>query len=427
MASSIFYYSNGSSDTSSDTTITQSSYNRSLILTGVILGDGVTNIENSSFYYSTGLTSVIFPTSSLTTIGNSGFFKSALTNVIIPNSVTGMGNSIFVNCTGLTSLTLPTNATIKTIPQGLCVSGISLTSIDIPSNYTGISQDAFIFAGLKTITLNEGLKDIGIQAFYRCPFENTLTIPDSVTVLRERAFEQTGPSSTEIEFNTIIGTGVRDILSHCFYNSKVSNISFKSPSSLDSIGPGTFALCTRLTNLYLPDSVTKIIAQSMDPNNCGVYADPPFYRALSNPPSYTNNATLRIGDNFIYPPVYIHYANKINNVCVPTYASGSLSKLADIFSGTYCANVIFGKSVTGLNDTSFIPLTFRSGYYMTFEGKMSSIGANTFKSSQGYASRLPYSGNLIFNNFTDSFTLEDNAFNFKDKITIKSPTTIRIN
>jgi hypothetical protein len=164
----------------------------------------------------------------------------------------------------------------------------------------------------------------------------------------------------------------------------------------------------------------------MDPNNCGVYADPPFYRGIGNI-ARTINSTIRIGDNFIYPPVYINYANKINNACVPIYASGSLSKLMPILSGTYCNNVIFGKSVTTLDSSSFYFATFTIGYSMTFEGKMSSIGANTFKSSQGYASRLPYSGNLIFNNFTDSFTLEDDAFNFKDKITIKSPTTIRIN
>ena len=165
----------------------------------------------------------------------------------------------------------------------------------------------------------------------------------------------------------------------------------------------------------------------MDPNNCGVYPDPPFYRALSNPPSYTINATLRIGDNFTYPPVYIDFGRKNYGVCVPTYASGSLSKLADIFSGTYCANVIFGKSVTGLNDTSFIPFTFISGYYMTFEGKISSIGSNTF-SYQGYAGRFaPPSGNIVFNDFSDPFILGDSAFNFRDKIIINPQTTIRIN
>jgi hypothetical protein len=389
--------------------------------------NGVITIGENAFNSCFNITSINIP-NTVTTIEASAFRSlNALTSIVIPNSVTRMEDSIFVSCINLASVILPINGTITQIPQGTFVNCTSLISINIPSNYTEISQDAFIFAGLKTVTLNEGLQDIGIQAFYGCPFENTLTIPNSVILLRERAFEQTGPSSTAIKFNIIIGTGVTDILSHCFYNSNVTNITFKSPSSLDSIGPGTFAFCDRLTSLYLPDSVTKIIAQSMDPNNCGVYADPPFYRALSNSPSYTINGTLRIGDNFTYPPVYIDFARREYGVCVPTYASASLSKLADIFSGTYCANVIFGKSVTSLNNTSFIPLTFRSGYYMTFEGKISSIGSNTF-TSQGNAGRFgPPSGNIVFNDFSGSFILGDSAFNFRDNIIINPQTTIRIN
>jgi len=431
MALSTFYYSDREPTTSSNTTITFDDYANQSTLTEVNIGDGVTSIDSYAFFGCANLTSITFPTGSLTSIGEGAFFLTKLVTVTIPNSVTGMGESIFVGCNSLTGVTLPINETIKSVPQGTFVRCTGLRSITIPSNYTEISQDAFIFAGLKTVTLNEGLQDIGIQAFYNCRFENTLTIPDSVTILRERAFEATGPSSTAIQFNMIIGTGVRDILSHCFYNSNVTNITFKSPSSLDSIGPGTFYSCDRLTTLYLPDSVTKIIAQSMDPDNCGVYADPPFFfgiggRGFGNR-DFRSNSTLKIGDNFIYPPVYIADGNKISGVCVPTYASGSLDKLGDILGGIFCHNVIFGKSVTSLVSGSFYNNTFWSGYSMTFEGKMSSIAANTF-TSQGYNNQQkPRSGNLIFNDFSDSFILEDKAFNFQDKITIIPKTTIRVN
>ena len=425
-------HNDGSNGVRPVTRINASAFLSCTSLVTLIIGNNVTTIGANAFRDCSNLTSVTFPTSSLTTIGSSAFRGSGLTSVVIPNSVTSMEDSIFVDCTSLASATLPINGTITTVPQGTFVRCTSLTSINIPSNYTGISEDAFIFAGLKTVTLNEGLQDIGIQAFYGCRFENTLTIPDSVILLRERAFEVTGPSSTAIEFNMVIGTGVRDILSHCFYNSNVTNITFKSPSSLDSIGPGTFYSCDRLTTLYLPDSVTKIIAQSMDPDNCGVYEDQPFLFGIGGRGGVGNfrfkpNSTLRIGDNFIYPPVYIANGRKINGVCVPTYASGSLDKLGDILGGIYCHNVIFGKSVTGLVSGSFYNITFLTGYSMTFEGKMSSIAANTF-TSQGYnTQQFPRSGNLIFNDFNDSFILENNAFNFQDKITIIPKTTIRIN
>lgn len=420
-------YNDGTNGTKNVTRINANAFLNCTSLISITLGNNIARIYSQAFKGCSSLSSVTFPTSSLTRIDSSAFWGTALINVVIPNSVTTLGDSIFVNCYNLASLTLPTNGTITTVPQGLCVSCTSLTSITIPSNYTHIQQDAFIFSELETVILNEGLIDIGIQAFFSCPLAGTLTIPNSVTVLRERAFEQTGPDvySSTNRFDIIIGTGLVNILSHCFWASEVTSITFRSPSSLDLIGPGAFAGCASLENLYLPDSVTKIIAQSMDPINCGVYDDPPFYQLFQFPVSW--DKVLRIGNNFAYPPVYIQSANLVGGTCVPNYASGSLSALAPILSGIRGNNIIFGKNVTGLDSTSFPPFEFNRGYFMTFEGKMSSIGNGTF-ATQGYAGGvIGSSGNLIFNDFADTFILGDSAFNFLDKITILPKPTVRIN
>ena len=110
MPTSTFYYSNGSSTTSSDTIITQSSYNRTLVLNRVNIDSGVTSIGNNAFLLCEDLTSVIIP-DGVTTIGNFAFHECYfLPSVTIPKSVTSIGNDAFSYCTTLIRVNFLGNA-----------------------------------------------------------------------------------------------------------------------------------------------------------------------------------------------------------------------------------------------------------------------------------------------------------------------------
>lgn len=90
----IFTYSDSTTSTSSDQTISQSSYNRNKTLTSVEIGTKATSIGEYAFS-DTGLTSVVIP-NGVTSIGD-GAFQTCydLTSVVIPNSVTSIGYGIF--------------------------------------------------------------------------------------------------------------------------------------------------------------------------------------------------------------------------------------------------------------------------------------------------------------------------------------------
>ena len=93
----IFTYWDGTTSTSSDQIITQSSYDHEQSLVSVEIGTKATSIEDEAFSGCSSLTSVSIG-NSVTSIGNSAFSGcSSLTSVIIPNSVTSIGNSAFSN------------------------------------------------------------------------------------------------------------------------------------------------------------------------------------------------------------------------------------------------------------------------------------------------------------------------------------------
>jgi len=394
-------YDDGSHGSRPVTKINDSAFTSCTSLVTLIIGNNVTTIGAYAFQYCSNLTSVTFPTSSLTTIGSSAFWGSGLTSVAIPNSVTSMSDSIFVNCTNLASATLPINGTITIVPQGTFVNCTSLTSITIPSNYTTIFNDAFTISGLQTVILNEGLLDIRIQAFYGCRYlRGTLTIPNSVTTIRARAFEKTGaaPSGSN-EFNVVIGSGATNLQSHCFYECYAKSFTF-IPGNLTTIGPGVFYGCIYLTNLSIANSVTTINPYSIDPNGYA-YTDAPFTGTTLN--------NLTIGDG-------LAISNHVT--------------FSQIFVGANVSNLILGKRITAVQNTSFNQSgnTFRNNLKsITFQGTMSSLGASTFGQAGG-----PTMFNLteiFFNEFTTPFSFGAGMFDYLDynvKVYIKSKQNLRI-
>jgi len=376
-------------------------------LVTLVIGNNVTTIGTSAFQYCSNLTSVTFPTSSLTTIRASAFWGTGLTSVVIPNSVTTMGNSIFVDCINLASATLPINGTITTVPQGTFVNCTSLTSINIPSNYSTIAQDAFTVSGLQTVTLNEGLLDIRTQAFYGCrSLRGTLTIPNSVISIRTRAFEKTGvaPSGSN-EFNVIIGSGVTYLQSHCFYECYAKSFTF-IPGNLTLIGPGVFFGCIYLTNLSIPDSVTSINPYSTDPAGYK-YTDAPFTGTTLN--------SLRIGNGLVVKALF-------GTITHPDFSK--------IFFGANISNLVLGKGITEVEQDSFYLSgnTFRTNLKsITFEGKMRGL-FNTFTFGTLY-SPMPNLTEIFFDEFTDEFFMGDDTYfnvNYDLKIYIKSKQNLRI-
>ena len=201
----------------------------------------MTSIRDYAFDNCTSLTSIEIP-SGVTSIGNSAFKNcTSLASIEIPSSVTSIGNEAFAYCTNLTSIEIPSGVTsIENYAFSNCT---SLNSINVDKdNQSYSSEDGILFdkEKKKLITYPAGKK------------EKEYNIPSSVTSIGAGTFYGCR-SLTRIE----IPSSVTSIECLAFYGC-TSLTSIEIPSSVTRIAAQVFYGCTSLTSIEIPSSVTSI-------------------------------------------------------------------------------------------------------------------------------------------------------------------------
>lgn len=150
--------------------------------------------------------------------------------------------------------------------------------VNIPAEIEGkpvVIVSGFSKTNVKSVTIPDGVTEIGNEAFYWCKELTTVEIPDSVTRIGQRAFTQCeklqnvripdGVTKIEtaafgycIELTSInIPNGVTSIGNYAF-STCLGIESITIPNSVTEIGEGAFQSCAELTSIEIPDSVKKI-------------------------------------------------------------------------------------------------------------------------------------------------------------------------
>ena len=101
--------------------------------------------------------------------------------------------------------------------------------ITLPPNLKKLGDGTFYSTGLRKITFNEGLQEIGMYCFQECMYLSSISLPESIVTIKNEAF---------------IGCqGIKE---------------FRMPSKVKEIGPKTFFYCINLENIIFNEALEKI-------------------------------------------------------------------------------------------------------------------------------------------------------------------------
>ena len=154
----------------------------------------LSSIGTRAFYKCSKLASPIAFPSTLKTIPTEAFiYCSSIPTVDLRGKITTIQRDAFAYCSSLNNVEIPSN--VKTLASGVFAGCSSLESIKIPATLTSIGwhycgdDDSFrkgVFescTGLKNVTIEEGVKELGAKCFWLCTSLEEVTIPSSLTHL----------------------------------------------------------------------------------------------------------------------------------------------------------------------------------------------------------------------------------------------------
>ena len=340
----------------------------------------ITKIEDGVFKGCSKLQSIDIP-SEVTQIGYEAFAGcSKLKTITIPSGVTEIGKKAFMGCSGLTSLIIPNG--IQNIKDETFANCTSLATIVIPSTLKEITYNAFSGCKqLKTIinfsqlTLEEGSKDNGQIAYYANRIRNVtdgyienncvLGAADTVNVLCAYLGNETElvlPANYK---------GEKYIIDYSVFQNKTNLTTITIPSSVTDIRDRAFYGCKNLKTIY-NFSELVLSRRSKSYGEIGYYA-----LTVINAPngSIENDYVFSVVDGVNILSAYI--GNEAELILPANYRGENYTIGNRAFVGySRLTSVSIPNSVTGIGSSAFYNCSNLSS--ITLPTNLNKIGSEVF-------------------------------------------------
>ena len=347
----------------------------------------VTSIGGSAFSGCSGLTSVTFYCKEIGKWFQNGYIKE----IIIGDGVTSIEEDAFLNCTKLSSVTISNSVT--SIGNGAFRSCNNLKKVivsdiakwcdinfgDSHSNPLDYAKHFYSdkYTEIKNLVIPSGVKSINNYAFYGCSGLTSVNIPNSVTSIGGSAFAQCdGLKSVEFHCKNVeswfinahninkivLSDEVENIGNLAFFG--FSNLtSITIPNSVISIGKSSFEDCRSLTSLTIPNSVTSI----------GKYA----FRNCENLKTFIiGNSVTSIGDEAF---------NNCSSLTSVEFHCKNIGRwIIDYHTRQSIKQIVIGDEVVSIENSAFE--RFTGLVAITIGNSLMSIGKKAFDSCSGLTS-----------------------------------------
>ncbi len=304
------------------TSIGENAFKSSARVENIVLGKNIVSINDNAFNGCRQLVSITLP-ASLQKIGVAAFSSCvSLKSIELPEGITVLEKSVFAYCKSLESVKF--GSKLQTISDQVFRGCTSLKSVDIPDTVVSIGEDAFatngemtkvtigasvetigknaffqntklselVFANkcaLKTIgeyafsqcdaltkvTLPSQTEDLGLRAFSGCTLLESVTIPESMRHVGKYAFDGTKLYAEQSDFIYADKwlVSISDTIRASLYTIDYFKLLDKNAAEIGTlkadvcgIADGTFAACTVLNSVKLPDTV-KVLGKQAFYNN----------------------------------------------------------------------------------------------------------------------------------------------------------------
>ena len=227
----------------------------------IVLESGIEEIGAHAFYELEYIENVKL-NEGLISIGNSAFERCSLDSIEIPSSVTSIGKYAFTN-SGLDSVNIPKSVSVMEDAFASC---LSLESVTIEEGVTNLGIGVFQFCTqLSSIEIPKSVIDIRSCAFSQCYGLVEVSISEGVINIEKGAFSEcTNLQNINVaeenknyssENGILFNKNKTEIIK---YPAGKAETNYNIPEGVTSIGSYAFSYCENLANIIIPKEVTSI-------------------------------------------------------------------------------------------------------------------------------------------------------------------------